>query len=224
VRAAKLNAVCWTAVFTLCIGGLARAQTQTGTGPSHWTVDSAETVGTGVNVARGQMGFPGLWGDYVHGVDPTTEIGGRLQLNYGVEGLTSSTHFEMAAQFLVRKQFVDTGKIKFAATFNPGILFYTAGITVFGITFPVEGQLGIPIDPKLTFNASFGLPMWVTFGDRSAFYLPIMFGGGVEYLLEPNIALTFKLRMGPTIAFANGTSASSFTLNALFGVAYKIPG
>ena len=216
MRAAKLNAVCWSAVLAMCFGGVARAQ-----GHEHWTVDSGETVGSGANVLRGQVGFPGLWGDFVHGIDPTTEIGGRLQINYGIEGLTSSTHFEMAFQFLARKQFVDTGKIKFALTFNPGLLFYSAGSTVFGITFPVEGQLGIPLDPKFTLNASFGLPMWVTFGDFGAFYLPIMFGGGLEYLLEPNIALTFKLRMGPTIYFANGGSASSFTLNALFGVAYK---
>ncbi len=218
MRAAKSNAVGWTAVFALSLGGLAGAQTST----NHWTVDSGETVGAGANVVRGQVGFPGLWADIIHGTDPTTEIGGRLQLNYGVEGLTSSTHFEMAVNFLLRKQFVDTGKFKFAATFNPGLLFYTAfSTTTFGITFPIEGQFGIPIDPKLTVNASFGLPMWVTFGDFSAFYLPILFGAGVEYLLEHNIALTFKLRMGPTIAFANGGSASSFTLNALFGVAYK---
>ena len=218
MRAAKLNAVGWTAVFALSLGGLASAQTTT----NHWTVDSAETVGTGNNVVRGQVGFPGLWADIIHGVDPTTEIGGRLQINYGVEGLTSSTNFEMALNFLARKQFVDTGKFKFALTFNPGLLFYTAfSTTTFGITFPIEGQFGIPLDPKFTLNASFGLPMWVTFGDFSAFYLPIMFGAGLEYLLEPNIALTFKLRVGPTIAFANGGSASNFTLNALFGVAYK---
>ena len=219
MRAAKLNAVGWTAVFALSLGSLASAQTPT---TGHWTVDSAETVGAGNNVVRGQVGFPGLWADIIHGVDPTLEIGGRLQLNYGVEGLTDATHFEMALNFLLRKQFVDNGKFKFAGTFNPGILFYTAfSTTTFGITFPVEGQFGIPIDPKVTLNASFGLPMWVTFGTASAFYLPIMFGGGVEYLLEPNVALTFKLRLGPTIAFANGTSASSFTLNALFGAAYK---
>jgi len=220
VRAAKLEAVGWTAVFALSLGGLAHAQTTTTT-TNHWTVDSAETVGSGANVVRGQVGFPGLWADIIHGVDPTTEIGGRLQINYGVEGLTDSTNFEMGFQFLARKQFVDTGKFKFAATFNPGLLFYTAGITVFGITFPIEGQFGIPIDPKFTLNASFGLPMWVTFGDAGAFYLPILFGAGLEYMLEQNIALTFKLRVGPTIAFANGGSASSFTLNALFGVAYK---
>jgi len=207
-------------VFALCLGGAAYAQTSTTT--NHWTVDSAETVGAGSNVVRGQVGFPGLWGDFVHGLDPTTEIGGRLQLNYAVEGITASTNFEMAFQFLARKQFVDTGKFKFAATFNPGLLFWTGGgTTIFGITFPIEGQFGIPIDPKFTINASFGLPMWVTFGDLGVFYLPILFGGGVEYLLEPNIALTFKLRVGPTIEFANGTSGSNFTLNALLGVAYK---
>ena len=220
MRAAKFNAVGWTAVFALCIAGLAHGQTTTT--PSHWTVDSAETVGAGANVVRGQVGFPGLWADILHGVDPTTEIGGRLQINYAVEGLTDSTNFEMGFQFLARKQFVDTGKFKFAATFNPGLLFYTAfSTTTFGITFPVEAQFGIPIDNKVTLNASFGLPMWVTFGTFSAFYLPILFGAGVEYQLEPNIALTFKLRVGPTIAFANGGSASSFTLNALIGVAYK---
>jgi hypothetical protein len=209
--------VCWTAVLTLCIAGAARAQTT----PAHWTVDSGETVGAGANVLRGQVGFPGLWGDFIHGLDSTTDIGGRLQINYGVEGLTASTHFEMAAQFLARKKFIDTGKIQFAATFNPGLLFYTTGTTVFGITFPVEGQIGYPIDPKLVINGSFGLPMWATFGDFGAFYLPIMFGAGVEYLIEPNIAITFKLRVGPTIQFANGGSSSGFTLNALFGVAYK---
>ena len=220
MRAAKLNAVGWTAVLALSLGGPASAQTQTST--NHWTVDSGETVGAGNNVVRGQVGFPGLWADIIHGVDPTLEIGGRLQLNYGVEGLTDATHFEMALNFLLRKQFVDNGKFKFAGTFNPGILFYTAfSTTTFGITFPIEAQFGIPLDQKLTLNASFGLPMWVTFGTFSAFYLPILFGGGVEYLLEPNLALTFKLRVGPTIEFANGGSASGFTLNALLGVAYK---
>jgi len=231
---------CWTAVLTVCAAGVAHAQTGTTTTPSygttaaqtygttdsyatsHWTVDSGETVGAGQNVVRGQFGFPGLWGDFIHGLDSTTEIGGRLKINYAIEGITSGTHFEMAAQFLARKTLVDTGKIKFALRFDPGLLFYSAGSTVFGITFPIEAQIGFPIDSKFMLNGSFALPMWVTFGDFGAFYLPIMFGGGVEYLLQPNLALTFKLAVGPTIAFANGGSASNFTLNALFGVAYRM--
>jgi hypothetical protein len=60
----------------------------------------------------------------------------------------------------------------------------------------------------------------VLFNAATNFHLPLLFGGGVEYLLEPNIALTFKLRLGPDIGF--GTfSGTNFAFNALFGVAYK---
>jgi hypothetical protein len=217
VRAAKLNAVGLTAVFALSLGGLASAQTTT----NHWTVDSAETVGTGANVLRGQVGFPGFVGDFIHGLDPTFDIGGRMWLNYAIEGITNATHFEWKIQLTLRKQFLDTGKIKLAGVFDPGFLLYTGGGTTSGITFPIGVQLGIPIDPKVTINASFDIPFWVTFGTFSSFHMPLLFGGGVEYLLEPNLALTFKLRLGPDIGFGD-FATTNFAFNALFGVAYKL--
>ena len=216
MRAAKLNAVGWTAVFALSLGGLANAQTST----NHWTVDSGETVGTGANVVRGQVGFPGFVGDFIHGVDPTFDVGGRLWLNYAPEGSTDGTAFEFKIQLTLRKQFLDTGKIKLAGTFDPGYLLISSGGTTSGIAFPVGVQVGIPIDPKLTINGSFDLNMYVLFNAATNFHLPLLFGGGVEYLLEPYLALTFKLRLGPDIGF--GTfSGTHFALNALFGVAYK---
>jgi hypothetical protein len=217
VRAAKLNSVGWTAVFALSLGGVASAQTTT----NHWTVDSAETVGTGANVLRGQVGFPGFVGDFIHGLDPTFDIGGRMWLNYSIEGITNATEFEWKIQLTLRKQFLDTGKIKLAGVFDPGFLLYTGGGTTSGITFPIGVQLGIPIDPKVTINASFDIPFWVTFGTFSAFHMPLLFGGGVEYLLEPNLALTFKLRFGPDIGFGDFAN-TNFAFNALFGVAYKL--
>jgi hypothetical protein len=217
VRAAKLNAVGWTAVFALSLGGLASAQTST----SHWTVDSAETVGSGANVLRGQVGFPGFVGDFIHGIEPTFDIGGRMWLNYSPEGNTQGTAFEWKIQLTLRKLFMDSGKIKLAGTFDPGFLLISSGGTVTGITFPVGAQVGIPIDPKVIINASFDLNMYVLFNAATNFHLPLLFGGGVEYLLEPNLALTFKLRLGPDIGF--GTfSGTNFAFNALFGVAYKL--
>ena len=215
MRAAKRNAVCWTAVLAMCIGGLARAQ-----GHDHWTVDSGETVGAGANVLRGQVGFPGFAGDFIHGIDPTLDIGGRLWLNYAIEGNTNASAFEFKIQLTLRKQFMDNGKLKLAGTFDPGFLLFSSGGTVTGITFPVGVQLGIPIDNKVTINASFDIPMYVLFNAATNFHLPLLFGGGVEYLIEPNLALTFKLKLGPDIGF--GTfSGSNFALYALFGVAYK---
>lgn len=225
MRAVKLSAVCWTAVFALCHAGLARAQTEPTVSGGHagnrWTVDSADTVGTGVNVLRGQVGFPGFVGDFIHGLDPTFDIGGRMWLNYAIEGITNATHFEWKIQATLRKQFMDTGKFKLAGTFDPGFLLYSAGGTTSGITFPVGAQLGIPIDSKVIINGSFDIAFWVTFGSFSVFHMPLLFGGGVEYLLEPNLALTFKLKMGPDIGIGDFGS-TNFAFNALFGVAYKM--
>ena len=216
MRAAKLSAVYWTAVCALCLGGAASAQTTT----SHWTVDSGETVGAGANVARGQVGFPGFVGDFIHGMEPTFDLGGRLWLNYSPEGNTQGTAFEFKIQATLRKQFMDTGKIKVAGTFDPGYLLISSGGTTSGIAFPVGVQVGIPIDPKVIINGSFDLNMYVLINAATNFHLPLLFGGGVEYLIEPNIALTFKLRLGPDIGF--GTfSGTNFAFNALFGVAYK---
>jgi len=216
VRAAKLSAIGWTAVCALCLGGAASAQTAT----SRWTVDSGETVGTGANVARGQVGFPGFVGDFIHGMDPTWDLGGRLWLNYSPEGSTEGTAFEFKIQATLRHQFLDTGKIKVAGTFDPGYLLISSGGTTSGIAFPVGVQVGIPIDPKVIINGSFDLNMYVLINAATNFHLPLLFGGGVEYLFEPNLALTFKLRLGPDIGF--GTfSGTHFALNALFGVAYK---
>ena len=219
MRAAKLNAVGWTAVFALCLGGVANAQTTTVA--NHWTVDSGETVGAGSNVLRGQVGFPGFAGDFIHGLDPTFDIGGRIWLNYAIEGVTNASAFEFKVQLTLRKQFMDNGKLKLAGTFDPGFLLWSSGGTTTGLTFPIGLQLGIPIDNKVTINASFDIPMYVTFGTFGNFHLPLLFGGGVEYLLEPNLALTFHLKVGPDIGFGD-FSSTNFALYALFGVAYKM--
>ena len=49
--------------------------------------------------------------------------------------------------------------------------------------------------------------------------LALLFGGGVEYLLEPNLAVTGKIKLGPT--FGTNGFPTSFTLYLLAGAAYK---
>jgi hypothetical protein len=57
----------------------------------------------------------------------------------------------------------------------------------------------------------------------SCFVLPLIFGGGAEYLMERNLALTVKLGLGPSIVVASGYvgGAAPFTLFVLFGAAYR---
>jgi hypothetical protein len=76
----------------------------------------------------------------------------------------------------------------------------------------------------VSLNASFAAPMYVDFYKGSAgFVVPILFGGGAEYLLDPNIALTFRVALGPSFVAGTGYVGGSpaFTLYALFGAAYK---
>jgi hypothetical protein len=207
------------------MAGLASAQGQpaapaaTAAG-GQWTVDSGQTVGDGANVLRGQVGYPGIWLDFIHGLDPTFDIGGRFGFNYGFQGslAAGSGAVGLTFQALFRKQFAEIGGFKMAATFNPGFLVYFPSVsTITGITFPIGVQMGFPVADKVVVNASFEIPMYVTFGTYGYFYVPLLFGGGVEYMLQPDLALTFKLAMGPTIS-----SSTSFTLETMIGVAYKL--
>jgi hypothetical protein len=216
------------AVLLLLLGaGLAQAQT-TSTAPTtatgapaySWTVDSGQTVGDGNNVVRAQVGWPGLWLDFIHGASSDFDIGGRFGLNWGLyPGATQGSAIGLTFQLMLRKQMFDIGGFKVAFTFDPGfILEFPGGGTIAGIMFPIGAQIGFPVADKWTVNGSFEIPMYVTFSPGN-FFIPLMFGGGVEYLIQPNLDLTFKLAMGPDIATSGGTS---FALQGLVGLAYKL--
>jgi len=186
---------------------------------SRWTVDSAETVGPGVNVGAAAAGYPGLDLRLFHGLDTTTDVNAHIGLNYAFEGITQGTRFEFTAQVGIRKELVNFGPhMKLSGTFDPGIII-AASPGVFGIKIPFGLQLGIPLGERIMANASFDIPMFFTLGDFNAFYVPLLFGGGIEYLLEPHIVLTGKVKLGPT--FITNGGGTQFTLYVLIGAAYK---
>jgi hypothetical protein len=239
-------AMCWTAVLTMWMAGVARAQdvpagatapatpppattppatTPPATTPSvtppseRWTVDSGNTVGPGANVFAGAVGYPGLDLRLLHGLDANTDVNARIGINYAFEGITRGSRFEFTAQVGIRKELTVLGNnMKLAGTFDPGIIVASSP-GEFGLKIPLGLQLGIPISHELMLNASFDLPLFFTFGDFSAFYIPLLFGGGAEYLVQPNLAITGKLKIGPT--FGTNGFPTSFTLYVLVGAAYK---
>jgi hypothetical protein len=234
----KRTTVWGLAMAVVLAAGLANAQATGSSVAPHWTVDSAQTVGDGANVLRGQVGWPGLWLDFIHGVDPTFDLGGRFALNWGgFDGALNNcysvfgfggctgTNIGLSVQLLLRKQLTEIGGFKLALTFDPGfLLVFPPGTTNFGIAFPIGAQMGFPVDDKLTFNASFELPFYITFGSNGGptiFYIPLLFGGGVEYMLQQDLLLTFKLAMGPSIPTCSNCS-TAFALEGLAGVAYKL--
>lgn len=196
-----------------------------------WSVEAGKTVGSGAMVFWGQTGFPDTNFNLLYGLDALTDIGGRLGLDYGDQGVVNGCcHFSMNLQFLLRRNFFDNGKMRIAGTFDPGFVlefqpgvFGFGGTTQVGLQFPLGVQFGFPVSPVVTVSATFDLAMRALFssgGYPGYFALPILFGGGIEYAIRHNLLLTFQLKLGPTIFTYTGATAQ-FTLYALVGIAYK---
>ena len=197
------------------VAGEARAQS--------WSAMSGQTLGTGAGMVWGQFGWPGISADLAYGVSPTVDLGGRFTFNYGEEGITDTGVLGLKFQFTLRAQLVKKPKFDLALRFDPGLLLYFPNAsTIVGMTFPVGLEFGFPITPVFRAMGSVDLPFWITFSPSPVEgFIPILFGGGVEYLVQRDLALTARIKMGPTIATADRTRNSFFTLYFLLGVAYR---
>jgi hypothetical protein len=207
--------VVWMALLVGLGTGSARAQ--------EWSAMSGQTLGSGAGMIWGQFGWPGISADLAYGVSPTLDLGGRFTFNYGEEGITDTGVLGLKFQFTLRGQLINKPKFDMALRFDPGLLLYfPSNTTVVGMTFPVGLEFGFPITPVFRANASFDLPFWITFSPSPVVgYIPILFGGGVEYLVQRDLALTARLKMGPTIVTRSTTRNAFFTLYFLFGIAYR---
>lgn len=207
--------VIWMALLVGLVATHARAQ--------DWSAMSGQTLGNGAGMIWGQFGWPGISADLAYGVSPTLDLGGRFTFNYGEEGITDTGVLGLKFQFTLRGQLVRKPKFDMALRFDPGLLLYfPSNTTVVGMTFPLGLEFGFPITPVFRANASFDLPFWITFSPSPVVgYIPILFGGGVEYLVQRDLALTARLKMGPTIATRSLTRNAFFTLYFLFGIAYR---
>lgn len=207
--------VVWMALLVGLVAGNARAQ--------DWSAMSGQTLGSGAGMIWGQFGWPGISADLAYGTSPTLDLGGRFTFNYGEEGITDTGVLGLKFQFTLRGQLIRKPKFDMALRFDPGLLLYfPSNTTVVGMTFPLGLEFGFPISPVFRANASFDLPFWITFNPSPVQgFIPILFGGGVEYLMQRDLALTARLKMGPTIATGNRTRNAFFTLYFLFGIAYR---
>jgi hypothetical protein len=191
-----------------------------------WSVITGRTVGTNNDLLFFQAGWPGISASLIHGVKPKLDLGGIFTFNYGFEGdVNAPVTPGLKVQGLLRANFTDTSKLNFGLNFAPGPLFYffNGGPTVIGLEVPIGLALGIRASPDLNVGLTFELPMFVVFGTSrydGQLVLPILFGGGIEYFLERNLALTFTLRMGPMIYTAS--NFTDFDFQALFGLAVKL--
>ena len=211
-------------VGMLLVAGSAGAQ-DGGRGQG-WSVLSGQTVGQDANVLVGQVGWPGVSLGLLHGATQRFDIGGKLSFNYGREGIVTSVVPGFKLQAWMRLALVQTSQVNLALTFAPGPLFYFYdGYTDVGLSLPLALTLGLPVGSALMLNVGVDMPFYVIFGGGGGPVFPLLVGGGLEYFVDRDLAVTFNVRMGPSIGaygYYVRRNDARFTLDATIGVAYRL--
>jgi hypothetical protein len=224
----KRSVPSWVVVGVLLVSSAAMAQEE---GASYggrgqgWSVLSGQTMGQGGTALVGQVGWPGVSLGLLHGATSRFDIGGKLSFNYGREGIVTSVVPGLKLQAWVRLMLLETSRVNLGLTFAPGPFFYFhENFTDVGLTLPIALTVGIPVGSALMLNVGLDIPFYVIFGTGGGAVVPILLGGGLEYFLDRNFAVSFNVRMGPSVGSYAGfgdRGRARFTLEALLGLAYR---
>jgi len=193
-------------------------------GAHNWSAITGRTAGTNVDVLHVQAGWPGISATWYHGMSPKLDLGGIFTFNYGFEGdVNFPTRPGLKLQGLIRGNLVDTGKFNLGIQFAPGpLVYFFRSDTVGGVAIPIGLAFGIRATPELNVALAFELPMFVVFQSNvldGQLVLPVLFGGGIEYFFQHDLALTFQLKMGPMIFTKD--DFTDFDFQALMGLSFK---
>lgn len=226
----KREAVKAMGLAVLLVSGVALAQGESYSRGQGWSVLSGQSVGLGTNTLVGQVGWPGLSLGLLHGGTDRFDIGGKVGFNYGREGIVTRVVPGLKLQAWLRLMLIQASKVNVGLSFAPGPFFYFyKGYTDVGLVLPLALTIGIPVGSALMLNVGLDAPFYVTFGNNGGPVVPLLVGGGAEYFIDRSLAVTFNVRMGPTLgAYASSRellvdrSRSAFTLEALIGVAYRL--
>jgi hypothetical protein len=222
-----MRGIVCAALGALLVAPMAGAQVSRpfpGASSTDWSATQGRTVGAGQNVLTGEAGWPGIAVQYLHGIDPLTDAGVRVQFNYGFVNTTNSlTGVDL--QVPVRRYLARTSSgWDIEGHVLPGFTIYgNNGSTLFGLTTPVGITAALRIDPKLTVSAGADVPVLLSFVNPSPGLLfGALVGGGGEFKIDRDLAVNAKVRIGPAFAFDPDGASSDLGFQAMVGVAYAM--
>ncbi|MCA1829295.1 MAG: hypothetical protein LC689_20415 [Myxococcales bacterium] len=203
----------------------ARAQlietTINATGDNNWSATAGRTVGNGNSVLQAEVGWPGVGFTYLKGANETTDIGFHVGFNYGFEGTTNSVAgFNLAVPYRHTLGVVGDTAIAFRA--DPGLTIYgNKGSALVGVGGPIGVVAGFRLDPRLTLDVGADIPVLISFANPTGFVFGPQLGAGGEYLIDNNLAVTLRARVGPEFALDSAGTGHQTAFTTLIGLAYN---
>jgi hypothetical protein len=201
----------------------ARAQLETSTsstGEADWTATAGRTAGSGNSLFQTEAGWPGIGFTWLKGLDERSDLGLHLGFNYGFEGTSNTvTGFNIAVPY--RRTLATTGDTSIAFEMQPGLSIYSNGGALVGIGGPIGVVAGFRLSPQLTLDVAADVPVLISFTNPAGFLFGPQFGGGGEYLIDRNLAVTARIRVGPRFALNSAGSETQTGFITLIGLAYN---
>jgi hypothetical protein len=217
----------WAALAALVIAPVAaRAQlVETSipvTGDLNWSTTAGRTIGQGNSSLQAEAGWPGIGFTFLRGLDPNSDVGLHLGFNYGLEGTTNATAgVNLAIPY--RHTLGAMGDTAFAFETQPGISMYgnNGGLLV-GVGGPLGVVVGFRLSPQLTLDAAADVAVLWSFSNPAGFLFGPQVGGGGEYLIDRDLAVTARVRVGPEFAFDTAGHGSQTGFQTLVGLAWNL--
>lgn len=170
-------------------------------------------------MVQAEAGWPGIGFTYLKGLDERSDVGFHVGLNYGFEGTTNRvTGLNLAVPY--RRNLV-SGDTDIAFQMQPGISIYDNDGVLFGIGGPVGVVAGFHVSPPLTLEVGVDIPVLLSFSNPAGFMFGPQFGGGAEYLIDRNLAVTARVRVGPQFRLTSAGTESQTGFLTLIGLAYN---
>ena len=186
----------------------------------NWSATAGRTAGAGNSVLQVEAGWPGIGFTWLKGLDERSDLGFHAAFNYGLEGTsTSVTGVNLAIPY--RRTLAYMGDTTIAFDMQPGISLYRNNGALFGIGGPIGIVAGVQVNPQLTLDAGADVPVLISFSNPAGFFFGPQFGGGGEYLIDRNLAVTARFRVGPRFALDSAGSNSQTGFVTLIGLAYN---
>ena len=202
----------------------AQAQLETSFSPAgdhDWSATAGRTVGEGNSVLQAEAGWPGIGFTYLKGANATTDIGFHVGLNYGFEGTTNSVvGLNLAVPY--RHVLGVMGDTTFTFRTDPGLTVYGNHGALVGVGGPIGVVAGFHVSPRLTLDVGADVPVLVSFSNPAGFLFGPEAGGGGEYLLDDNLAVTARFRVGPEFALDSAGTGHQTAFMTLIGLAYNL--
>ncbi len=186
-----------------------------------WSTVTAKTVGEQTNALEAKAGWPAISATFLRGLTDRLDVGGRLSFTYAEEYLLGPPLPGFKAQAVLRVLFLEGDRVNLGLHVDPGLLFHFGRArTDVGLALPVGVVLGVPVGTTLNVAFAVDVPAWVRFGTVAALFVPILFGVGAEYYLDPSFALQLTARAGPSLGVTTGVVALAFEGRA--GLAFRL--